>query len=959
MTTKYLKVGFLNVGSLGTKHDELVVAIQEQDFDIIALNETWLRASEEGRAPTVPEYRLQHIPRSSSVKRGRGGGVGFYSKRGLNTRIHLHPIDPFHTSVEQMWLTTTIAGTKLAIGTAYRPPWQDIDIFLDALTSTVSALSDCQQMILMGDFNVNVLREKDHKTEKLKLFLGCMGLTQLVQSPTHTTIHGDSLIDLVCSNSDARSISVKVIPDLGAHALITAEFNYIRNKTRPKTIIFRPLKGIPLKSLEEDLELINWNDITNNNINETVTELNRNILKVMDKYAPKKIALVKECPYPWITDNIRLMMHIRNEAHGRYRRRKSESRKQYYKDLKSLVTKSLFYEKCAYYKSKINSQVHDAKVLWKNLKSTLVPSRSNIEIPNHFDCPDRICNFFLNVPGNEKIDISTLSFYEFGRFGDSEFSLQEVSQQAIAKVLGKIKSRAEGIDGINLDMFLLTLPYSLGLLTSIINSSIRSSTFPEAWKIARIKPLPKKVNAVDFGDLRPVSVLPMLSKVLEKVVCSQLVTYLENNNILPSVQSGFRKAHSTSTALLDVVDNIITSQDDGMCTILVLLDFTRAFDCVNINLILSKMSYYGFNAATVNWFHSYLSGRTQYVEIKQKDGSTNCSKLCAVTRGVPQGSILGPILFILYCADIVKIVKKCKYHIYADDTQVYISFKPDEYAEALKSLNEDLERIVQWCKVHSLVLNPLKMKYLVFGTRAQLIEIGPKLTGCITIMGEQIVRVDEARNLGIIMDAELRFERHIAESIRNCFYRLKVLYKARPFLSEELRTLLVETLILSKLNYVDTVYGPRLFSRSERVIQRLQNACTRFCFDIPRRSHVTPYYNKHNILKMKARRRLHLACLMFRITMSKAPSYLYNKLEWRHERDRRIGRLCTPQLSIPHHRTSAFRGSFRYAATKCWNNIPPPIKHCTNSSTFRLRLRIFLMEHQRKFENIRANVSAI
>lgn len=456
-------------------------------------------------------------------------------------------------------------------------------------------------------------------------------------------------------------------------------------------------------------------------------------------------------------------------------------------------------------------------------------------------------------------------------------------------------------------------------------------------------------------DLRPISILPCASKILEKAVCHQLTDFLETNEILPELQSGFRKGRSTATALLDVTDNILGAQDKGMVTLLVLLDFSRAFDSLNTALLLSKLSYYGFDVGAVKWFDSYLSGRRQHVKLTKNDGTSIFSEEIPVKRGVPQGSILGPTLFSIYSADIVTCIVNCKYHIYADDVQVYISFKPEDASFAIGKLNDDLARISSWSHVNSLLLNPLKTKFMVFGTKHKLDNL--HLPGDVTIMGEPIERVYEARNLGLILDVNLSFEKHIIATVRTCFYKLKVLYNIRQFISEELRIQLVESLVLSRLNYLDAVIGPRLLARTQRLIQRVQNACARFCFKIPPRSHVTPFLNQHSILRMKARRKLHLACLLFGILKHNTPKYLYERLTWIS--NTRTLRKCSKQLSTQRHHSASFRGSFRYAAAKCWNNIPPPIRDLQSIHGFKRKLKVFLTNHQKALGYLQNDISIL
>ena len=961
MTTKrekYFKVGFFNAGSLGTGHDDLIGAIDRHAFDIFAVNETWLRPGEEGRAPVVPGYRLRHTPRPASVRGGRGGGVGFYLRRGLSARTCPSAVDPRFESVEQMWLTVSLNGKKLAIGTAYRPPWLDLTLFLDAITESMNLLGNCDHYILLGDFNVNLLDTNGIKTKSINEFLNCLSLTQLVTSPTHYTASSETLIDLICSDLQARYTAVEPIGSMHGHGIILSEFNIKHEKFKPYVVKYRPLKNVCLERFNIDLSLLDLGMISSlSNVNDMVHAFNINIISLFDFHAPTKTFTVKEKSHPWITDTIKLMMRLRDRALSSYRKTKSDTKKKYYDDLKRLVNSSLYNEKTAYFRYNINNEIKNPKVLWKNLKSRVLPFKSKQDLPSHFIDPDLINNNFMIVPGNPVASLSLINFFENHKHGESIFTISPVEPNDVLRAISSLKSNAEGCDNITLDMINMTLPHTLNVLTDIINQSIATSTFPDQWKTASIRPLPKIANPSTLKDLRPISILPCVSKVLEKIVSRQLSLFLEQNHILPDLQSGFRKQRSTSTALLDVTDNILCDQDKGMCTVLVLLDFSRAFDAINIQLLISKLKYYGFDHNAVKWFQSYLSNRQQLVDLRLSDGTTLRSAPIPVDRGVPQGSILGPIIFILYCADIIRCLQRCKYHIYADDVQLYISFKPDEYDTAIKALNDDLQRIAEWSEQSGLSLNPTKSKYLVLGTRQQLARLPVSFD--VKLMGEPIERVYEARNLGLTLDKDLRFEKHIADAVRNCFYRLRVLYRIRPYLSESLREQLVETLVLSRLNYADTVYGPRLLARTDRLIQRIQNACARFCYNIPRRSHVTPFLNKHFILKMKSRRKLHLACLLFGVIKFKKPDYLYNKLNWLNSRRECGRRQCSQQLSSQPHHTAAFRGSFRYAASKVWNNLPPPIRTTNTIYTFRKRLRQYLVEAQRKLDMTALNVSII
>lgn len=198
------------------------MAVEQRAPDLIAINETWLRQDDVGYAADIPGYRLRHIARSRSVRQARSGGVGFYVKVGIKARLHPHPEST--AGVEQMWLSMNINNVKIIVGTAYRPQWMGVNTFFDALTDSVTSFSQFDKIVLLGDFNINLLDTGNILTSKLNEFLTCIKLVNVVDKPTHFTDNSASLIDVVCTDVCVLSVSVDHIPDLGRHAMITVEF---------------------------------------------------------------------------------------------------------------------------------------------------------------------------------------------------------------------------------------------------------------------------------------------------------------------------------------------------------------------------------------------------------------------------------------------------------------------------------------------------------------------------------------------------------------------------------------------------------------------------------------------------------------------------------------------------------------------------------------------------------------
>jgi len=262
-----------------------------------------------------------------------------------------------------------------------------------------------------------------------------------------------------------------------------------------------------------------------------------------------------------------------------------------------------------------------------------------------------------------------------------------LADEEVVTAISRVKSNALGLDGISLKFLKLLLPAVTPCITHIFNTILSKSIFPRVWKVSRVLPFPKKRNPSERSDYRPIRILPSLSKAIELLMRDQIVQFLDRHKLLNEFQSGFRPAHGTTTALLKISDDVQMARERRLVSILLLLDFSKAFDSVIHSLLCAKLSgLYRFGASAVNLVKSYLSYRYQAVW-----ANNILSDSVPLLRGVAQGSVLGPLLFSLFINDHPLSVRFCNHHMYADDVQLYLSCDPSNIADGIKLMNEDLE----------------------------------------------------------------------------------------------------------------------------------------------------------------------------------------------------------------------------------------------------------------------------
>lgn len=632
---------------------------------------------------------------------------------------------------------------------------------------------------------------------------------------------------------------------------------------------------------------------------------------------PTKTVRITKRKAPWLTENIKLMMSLRDKAKTAFRRTKLPQHWNYYKQMRNLTTHAISNEKKAYFNYIVAN--NNSKQLWRELKLMNITTNKKHELPQTLENPEAINNYFIDsIPKISADKTEIINYYSTNVICKSKFSFKLIGTEDLRNIILNLKICSAGPDGLTALFIKLCCPYLLPILVNIVNSIILQGKFPSAWKKAMVTPVPKVATPNTFAELRPISVLSVLSKLMEKVMEMQLREHLDKYNILPPTQSGFRPGYSCSTALLNITDDIFQASDEGNSTALALLDFSKAFDTIDHEILIEILRSSGANGEAASLLSSYLEGRSQQVRLK---GVISTSR--AVSTGVPQGSILGPLLFTIYTSQFYRFIKYSKIHMYADDTQIYHSFSLKDAQIAKERFNNDLQSLAELSSKHALLLNPSKSVLLLFGKKQDSLLL--KTSFNITINDTPLKVSDSAKNLGVILDPLLRFRQHTQKNVQNAYNALRLLFPHRHHLHAKVKKSLCDALVLSRFTYCSPVYSPCLDQDHINRIQRVQNSCIRFIYGIRKFQHISHKFSELGWLKMKDRFKVHTLCLYHKILTFKSPPYLYNKITFRsdvHNVNVRFRGLITP----PIHKTCLYERSFRYNIALLYNDLPIEMK---------------------------------
>lgn len=942
----------LNIQSLPAKFDklkDLLSELNEQNItiDLILLCETFLNKNNLNMY-NLPGYNFVCSNRPNCSR----GGVAIYinDKFKFNLRPDLSTFVP--GEFESIFIEINTGKQLFIAGEIYRIPNSNEAQSVSRYEDILNKLQNYKHNIIIGtDQNFDYLKIDKHKpTEDLFNIFISHGLVPAITKPTRITHSSATLIDnlYITSKTKSEFHTGIICTDISDHLPIIIFIGKINksNKVLNTTLTKREINSQTLESISKHIENINWRTLEDMNTNEAYDHFSEKIKDVINHYAPEKTIKISAKSIirdPWMTKGLitsskklnklykKSIGH--NKQHPHYM--KYIKFRNSYNTLKRLTKQN-------YYNELFSKFSQDSRKTWSvintligrnNNKTSISDSFkiNNISNTNNKEIANGFADYFTNIGMDyaQAIPKSKHSetHYMKNRNNNNMF-MAPTDIYEIGQIIDQLKRKqSTGHDNISTAFVKDVKNSILAPLTTLINKSIETGIVPDSLKLAKVVPIYKAKDKELFNNYRPISLLPAFSKIFEKIVHKRVYNFMLTQSKFYKSQYGFRHQHSTIHAVHEFIDDASTALEARKHTMGVFLDLSKAFDTIDHSILINKLEWYGIRGIALDWFKNYLHGRTQYVQFKTEKSNT-----LSIPCGVPQGSVLGPLLFIIYSNDLPNCISSSTNTIlFADDTTIYTS--STDIKISFQLLNKELESLAEWFKTNKLSLNVSKTHYII---------INPPQTNTpnnllLQIGNDIIEKKSHIKFLGLTIDNKLDWKEHVVFVRNKISSSIYAINKVKHFMNRTHLLTLYYSLVYPYLDYGITLWGSTCQTYLNKIIV-MQKRAVRIISGSTYNCHSDPLFKRLNILKLNDIYELKVAKHMYAIHHNSLPLALRNMFVI----NRDIHTHQTRNRHNPHvtiRRTNVSSNTIRHKGPAVWYSIAENIKSKLTIKSFTRNLR--------------------
>ena len=827
---------------------QIFVDCSNDQWQVICVSESWLTDD------IIPMRQLHgYTGYFKNRKNKTGGGVIVYvSEKYVK---HSSEIEVDGVSMEALFIQCQLSTSfTFIIGQIYNPPSMDTTLFMNEMNYCLEKLDTLNKTsFLCGDFNMDLFSLfNENRCQEFFNTMLSFGYLPTISKTTRASDNRLSLLDnIFCNNIDFVSNSGIIYDDSSDHFPIFVscsthlsphkpEWNTVFDKSK-----FEDLSTYLSEHLGNFCEMTDPEEACNiliNTYQNGIHQFSKTIKRTRRTTAVK----------PWVSPAILASINRRHTLFLDKNNNPTAQNKKLYNEYRNRLNHILREAKKSYIQTQLAVNKSNSKKLWQILNETVRGTTSNKSLSNTFvndngectsdkqDIAESFNNFFISIGEKLQQEIPSRTedpmCYLQTQPERSFDSIRNTNSEELYNIIKQMKNVGAGLDGINANIFKHTYPAIINELVHLINICLINGVFPSALKMAIIKPVFKSGDRRIFNNYRPISILPYISKILEKIIHNRTMTFIQDSQILSSYQFGFQKSRSTYMPLLLLQENITKSLEEGKVMCGLYLDLKKAFDTVDHKILVAKLGKYGFTNSALNIIKSYLENRKQCVEY---NGVRSTFK--SVKIGVPQGSILGPLLFLLYINDFPNISQNIKFLLYADDTAIF--FKSDQISTLQYLVDSESSHICKWLQINKLSLNTKKTVFQQYKTS----NTGQNLT--VRLNGIEIKEEMKVKYLGMYIDPNLKWASHIENLSITLSRNIGIINRSKYFLNKQSLLMLYNALILPYISYCCLIWGftyPTYISK----IEILQKRAVRIIDNQHRLAHSDPIFKANNILKV-------------------------------------------------------------------------------------------------------------